>query len=153
MKTPLLTLRFALPAVLFLTLLGGIPCLSQAQQRPSREELTLKRKEYIREKAQLTPSEASALFLVLDELDQQKFKLWRTLHPLHKKIRQGTASDREYRDFLLQKAEIEVQNARLEEAFVQSLLKSYPAERVWRVMDAIHSFAHEHRPKAHKPKR
>lgn len=81
----------------------------------TKEQIQEKKKTYLTEHLQLTPKEAEDLMGVLNELDEQRFNLWKSTSEVHKRIKSGESlSDDEYNRYFEMILNNRVKEAELE---------------------------------------
>lgn len=64
---------------------------------PSREQIKTQKRAYMARELQLSDKEVDKLMVIINELDDQRFALWRSVEPTRHKLRRGdTLSTEEY---------------------------------------------------------
>lgn len=103
-----------------LALIGGYGSLqAQSERHPSREQIAQAKRTFLVEQLQLTQAESTALMPILEELDEQRFKLWQELRRMSQRIHRGdsTLSDDELRLHLDRLLDNRVREAELERIY------------------------------------
>lgn len=114
--------RLLITMVLMLTLL---PQAWGQKSKPSREEIQQKKREYLTQELNLSEKEASELMPILDELDAQRFVLWKDVHQLRHKLRDGAdkLSEAELKTLFEQSLELQIKEAELEKEYYKKCQK------------------------------
>lgn len=118
MKTRIITLLLVALCSL------GVALAQHPGERPSRpkmsrEELTKAKRVHLTKVLELTPAEADQLAKELDDLDSQRYALWKELSPLHRRVAKGdkTLTPQELETLLEHRLTARVKEAELERTF------------------------------------
>ena len=106
----------------------------------SHEEFQAKKRAFIVEKAKLTPEEADAFFPLYFELQKKKFELE---HNVRKSIglkRKEKPTEEQCRQFVNKMAEVKVEIAKLEQAYIEKYLEVVSPCRVLEIQHAADQF-------------
>lgn len=106
----------------------------------SHEEFQAKQRAFIVEKAKLTPEEADAFFPLYFELQKKKFELE---HNVRKSIglkRKEKPTEEQCRQFVNKMAEVKVEIAKLEQAYIEKYLEVVSPCRVLEIQHAADQF-------------
>lgn len=123
------------------------PVLSAQQQREgrprfSRVQLQEQKRAYLTKALELTEDEAQKLQEVLSELDNERFKLWQSLHEVRRRLRQGeTLSDTEYSDYLERVLTNRIKEAELERQYYNRCKGIIPIGKLVRLESLSRDFA------------
>ncbi len=106
-----------------------------AQERLSKEEFQAKKREYMSEKAALTPEEADKFFPLYFELQEKKEatnrKAWQKA-----KLKEETATDADYEAAVDGFIEAQIQNSMLDKDFVQKCRTFLSAPKIYKLYRA-----------------
>lgn len=113
---------------LLITMVLALALLPQAwaqKGRPSREEIQQKKREYLTQELSLSEKEANDLMPILNELDAQRFVLWKDVHQLRHKLRDGAdkLSETELKTLFEQSLDLQVKEAELEREYYKKCQK------------------------------
>ena len=106
----------------------------------SPEEFQAKQREYITNKAELTPAEADAFFPLFFELQNKKFGLERNTRKEISVRKHQEMNEEQCRTFVNKMAELKIEIAKLEKEYTEKYLNVLPACKLMRVQHAENSF-------------
>lgn len=114
-------------------------------KRPSREEITQQKRAYLVRELSLTDKEADGLMPILEELDTQRFRMWKgiesTRHRIHAK--DSSLTDEELRKYFEQELDNKVKEAELERTYFKRCRDILPLNKLVRLERANRHFAQE----------
>ncbi len=132
---------------LFIVSLATITAVAQergkqpnSRRKFSHEQFQAKQREYITEKASLTPQEAEAFFPIFFELQKEKFSIEREAHGKVIKERGQKLTDEECKALLEHTADAKIKTAELEKEYIAKYLKVIPAKKLLDIQRAERSF-------------
>ena len=106
-----------------------------AQERSSKEEFQAKKREYMSEKASLTPEEADKFFPLYFELQEKKAatngKAWQKA-----KLKEETATDADYEAVVDGFVDAQIQNSMLDKDFIQKCKTFLSAKKIYKLYRA-----------------
>lgn len=106
----------------------------------SPEEFQAKQREYITNKAELTPAEADAFFPLFFELQKKKFTLEHEARKSIKRERGEKMSEEQCREFVNKMSDVKIDIAKLEKEYTTKYLKVIPACKLLGVQHAEITF-------------
>lgn len=126
--------------VLALILLLMSSVVVEAQQRrqggerpqmPSREQIKAEKRAYIARELQLSDKEADKLMVIINELDDQRFALWKSVEPTRHKMRRGdTLTTEEYTQHFDKTLSNRVKEAELERTYYSRCKAIIPMDKL-----------------------
>ena len=130
-----------------LLLTGGLS--AQAKKKPAapgkdmREKVRAEKRAYLMRELSLTAGEVDALMPVLNELDDKRFALWRSVETLGRRVRQGdkTLTEAELNTHLEQMLDFHVREAELEHTYYLRCRSALPADKLVRLPIVCKDFA------------
>ena len=132
---------------LLLLLVGFANGTAQEQQREQRrprhfshEEFQARQREFITEKADLTPEEANAFFPLFFELQGKKFELERNARRAIRREGNENISEEQCLQYVNNMADVRIEIATLEKEYTTKYLEVIPACKLLRVQQAEHLF-------------
>lgn len=124
----------------------------------SPEEFQKKQKEFIMEKAEMTDEQAEAFFPLFFELQKKKFELEGNARREMKFKRNEKPTEEQCRKFVNKMAEVKVEIAKLEQAYIEKYLEVVPPCKLLEIQHAEGMFQRHlmkemmrHREKREKP--
>lgn len=132
---------------LLLSLLFSISLTAQhkaedKQQMPSKEQIRSEKKQFLTKELQLTPKESQDLMVILDELDEQRFSLWKGLGTMRGRLRRGDKiTDEEYAQHFDKVLINKVREAELERTYYTKCKEVIPMHKLIKLERANREFA------------
>lgn len=109
---------------------------------PSKEQIQSEKKAYLTKELQLTDKEADGLMVILNDLDEQRFKLWQSTEQTRNRIRRGdTLSDEEYQQHFDKVMNNRVREAELERTYYAKCKSVLPLSKLVRIERVHREFA------------
>lgn len=102
----------------------------------SPEEFQKKQKEFIMEKAEMTDEQAEAFFPLFFELQKKKFELEGNARKEMKFKRNEKPTEEQCRKFVNKMAEVKVEIAKLEQAYIEKYLEVVPPCKLLEIQHA-----------------
>lgn len=129
---------------LALVLMSASAGMSQETEKKRRhfspEEFQKKQKEFMIEKARLTDEQANAFFPLFFELQKKKFDLEHNVRKEIKFRRKEKPTEEQCRQFVNKMAEVKVEVAKLEQAYVEKYLEVVSPCKLLEIQHAEHLF-------------
>lgn len=101
---------------------------------PAKEQIQAEKKAYLAKELQLTDKEAEGLMAIVNELDEQRFKLWQSAEQTRKRIRRGEVlSEEEYQQHFDQVMNNRVREAELERIYYGKCKSIIPISKLVRI--------------------
>lgn len=114
----------------------------QAHSMPSKEKIQTEKKDFLTKELELSDKEAESLMTILNELDEQRFKLWQGTRELRERIRRGDKlSDAEYSQHFEHVMNNRVREAELERTYYTKCKTVLPMNKLVRLERANREFA------------
>lgn len=134
---------------LITTLLSISLVWAQDKNTSRRKEILKQKKTFMTKALDLTPTEADQLMIILEELDQERFKLWRNspasfLHRERKTGEQKNHSEEELKKAFLAELDRRIEEAELERRYYKKCLEVLPAKKIVHLPFANRRFAREY---------
>ena len=140
MKRAILSLTIMLCLVADAVAQEKQPQQREGRKRFSHEEFQSRQKEYITQKAQLTPEEAETFFPLFFELQNKKFTLEREARKSIRRNKGEKMSEEQCREYVNKMSDVKIEIARLEKEYCTKYLKVIPACKLVGVQHAETSF-------------
>lgn len=119
--------------LLFITLFISLTAF--AQERHTKEEFQAKKREYMSEKASLTPEEADKFFPLYFELQDKKGeisgKVWQ-----YAKQKETTATDADYEAIVNGFVDAQIQNSALDKEYIEKYKTFLSAKKIYQLYRA-----------------
>ena len=123
-----------------LTILSTTAAIGQETEKKRRhfspEEFQKKQKEFIMKKAEMTDEQAEAFFPLFFELQKKKFELEGNARREMKFKRKEKPTDEQCRKFVNKMAEVKVEIAKLEQAYIEKYLEVVPPCKLLEIQHA-----------------
>lgn len=111
---------------------------------PTKDQIVSEKKAYLTKELQLTDKEADALMVIVNELDDQRFKLWQSTEQTRKRIRSGeTLSEEEYQQYFDRVMNNRVREAELERTYYGKCKRVLPISKLVRIERVHREFARQ----------
>lgn len=140
--------------LLFIALaIGLLSTFAQEGTHPRREEILKHKRAFLIKALELTDQEANSLMPILDELDQERFKLWKQSHASglyrHGHGTKGKAQDSKLSPQELEKAfsaelDRRVKDAELERTYYKKCQSVLPIDKAVRLLQENRRFVREY---------
>lgn len=116
-----------------------------SQPRPSKEQIQKEKRAFLTKELDLTDSEATALMKVLNELDDKRFRLWKSCNSMHRRMRAsgGKITDQEYEKHFTQVMDNRVREAELERTYYTKCKEIIPIRKLVKLEQANRAFARQ----------
>lgn len=109
---------------------------------PSKEKIQAEKKDFLTKELDLSDKEAESLMTILNELDEQRFKLWKDAKELRDRIRRGDKlSDTEYSQHFDRVMNNRVKEAELERTYYSKCKSVLPMSKLIHLERANREFA------------
>ena len=110
---------------------------AQAQHRPmNKQQFRQRQKQFLTEKAALTPQEAKAFFPLYFELQDKKHDLNQEAWVKLRREQKGSLTDSEYSKIFDDVAKARIASDELEYEYIQQYKKILPAKKIYRIQRA-----------------
>lgn len=129
-----------------MTMLLACALLPQAwaqKGKPSREEIQQKKREYLTQELSLSEKEANDLMPILNELDAQRFMLWKETDQLRHKLREQESklSEADLKTLFEQSLDLHIREAELEKEYYKKCEKVLSLKKLVHLDRANKQFA------------
>ncbi|MDY5858770.1 MAG: hypothetical protein SPK09_06060 [Porphyromonas sp.] len=133
---------------LVVALLSGVVLGAQTRRQagersamPSKEQIRAEKRAYIARELQLSAKEADQLMVVINELDEQRFALWKNTEPTRRKLQNGDTLTRgEYEQHFEATMNNRVREAELERTYYNRCRAILPIDKLIKLERAHHDF-------------
>lgn len=117
----------------------------KSANQPSREQIQQEKRKHLVKVLELTEKEADELMPILNELDEQRFKLWQSVGDVRHRIHQKEAklSDAEYETFFTKVMDNRVREAELERTYYKKCKAVLPIRKLVGLERANREFARQ----------
>lgn len=114
----------------------------EKHQMPSKEQIRLEKKQFLTKELQLTAKESQDLMLILNELDEQRFSLWKGMGGMRGRLRRGDKiTEEEYSQHFDKVMNNRVREAELERTYYTKCKGVIPMHKLIKLDRANREFA------------